>query len=235
MEDWQRYQWRIYDKLRSEFPDCEIQHDVRIPGRMSGIDRQVDVTIRGHVGGYDLLGAVECRNLSRPLDVTAVDRFRGFLEDIGADFGIMFTTRGYSEAALNRARHAHIKLDLVSYVEIDVYHFEWEICEMCDPGPEHPPPFIELEAPIALVKDAIASVFQIGRCSYCNGISVKCWACGEVMPVWESQYHSPLECRGECGVNFIVRSEHVGEGIFEESVEFIGYEGTAEGAQRFRV
>lgn len=222
MEDWQRYQRQIYDKLRSEFPDCEIQHDVRIPGRMSGIHRQVDATIRGNVGGYNAFGAVECRNLSRPLDVTAVDQFRGFLEDIGADFGIMFTTRGYSEAALNRAEHAHIKLDLVSYVEIDVYHFEWGVCDMCAASGRPPPP-IDFEPPVEVVKDGISTVLQIGRCSYCHMIHVKCGLCGGITPVAESEYNSPLECWGGCGVEFVVRSEHVEKGLFEEWVELVRY------------
>jgi len=234
MEDWRRYEERVYDKLRSEFPDHDIERDVRVRGRKSGIDRQVDVAITRQVAGYDVFGAVECRKVSRRLDVTVVDRFAGFLEDIGADFGIMFAPMGYSEAAHRRAEHAHIKLDIVDYREIDEYRFVWPECEMCDPGPEHPPPWIDFESPVPVTEQGIASVVQIGRCSYCDGISIKCWACGEVTPVWE-QYDSPLECRGECGVNFIVRREYVGEGMVEESVEFIGYEGTAEGARRFRV
>jgi len=82
MEDWRRYEERVYDKLRSEFPDHDIERDVRVRGRKSGIDRQVDVAITRQVAGYDVFGAVECRKVSRRLDVTVVDRFAGFLEEL---------------------------------------------------------------------------------------------------------------------------------------------------------
>jgi len=227
MEDWRRYEQQIYNKLKSEFPGCDIEFDAKVKGLFSKVARQVDILVRGKLVGYDVFGAVECKHFNKHVDVGIVDGFIGFMEDIAANIGIIITNRGYSEGARNRAQVKGIHLDIVRYQEIDEYHFEWEACQMCG-GPDRPPPPIDFEPPVEVIKDGISTVLQIGRCSYCDGIHVKCGLCGGITPVSEFEYNSPLECWGGCGVKFVLRSEQVEKELFEEWIEFAGYEQSSE-------
>jgi hypothetical protein len=167
--DWRDDEEGIYERLKAEFPGCEIEFDVKVEGRLSGVERQVDVTVRGDVAGYPAFGAVECRSGSRPVDVSGIDRFRGFLEDTGADFGIMVTKAGYSKAARQRAERSHIKLDGLCFFDLADYEFEWDSCEMSDPGPERPPGLIYFDMRVPHMPEEGDLVVEVGRCGWCNG------------------------------------------------------------------
>ena len=208
-DDWRAYEQGIYERLRDEFPDCQIEFDVKVEGRMSGAPRQLDVSIRGNVAGYPAFGVVECRSRSRPTDVSEIDRLAGFLEDVGADFGIMVTRAGYSKAARRRAEHAHMKLDVLCFLDLADYEFEWDVCEMCDPGPERPPAVIYFDATVPPLQDEGDVVAEVGWCDWCNGISVRCAGCSTVTPAWEADYDSPVECQGGCGMRFKVVTGYV--------------------------
>ena len=90
-------------------PGSSIEHDVRILGTKSGEERQIDVAVRGLLGQAPALVVVECKEHTRRIDVGRIDAFVGFLDDIGATSGILVTSAGYSQAALQRAAAAQIE------------------------------------------------------------------------------------------------------------------------------
>ncbi|MCA9620180.1 MAG: restriction endonuclease [Myxococcales bacterium] len=99
---------KMYEKLaaavqRQLDEAADIQHDVKVVGVRSGKKRQIDVAMRGRIGSKAVLIVAECRNYKRAIDVPKIDAFVGFLDDVQADAGIMVTTVGYSDAALQRA------------------------------------------------------------------------------------------------------------------------------------
>jgi hypothetical protein len=104
--DWKQYEQQIYERLKAGVAaDAAVTFDQdgtqRLPGRFSGIDRQIDVLVRGKFAGLEgeLLMIVDCKSISRRLDVIAVETFAGLLDDVGTPLGLLVTTKGYSDAA----------------------------------------------------------------------------------------------------------------------------------------
>lgn len=87
-----------------------VTRNERIVGRISGRKREIDITIRASIGGEDVLLVVDCKQWNRKPDVKAVEAFAGLKKDVGANLGIMISTKGFSKAAHRTAEHEGIKL-----------------------------------------------------------------------------------------------------------------------------
>jgi hypothetical protein len=103
MRDWEVYEDKIFGKFHSEFPYCKIIKDMKLMGQFSRTQRQIDVGIVGTMAGVELLGVIECKYFSKRVDVKVFEGFISFLEDVKANFGIVITNEGYTEAAKNWA------------------------------------------------------------------------------------------------------------------------------------
>src|SRR5215831_1699502 len=93
---WKRFEKlvaRMYSTLSAE---ARVKYDDRIVGRMSGIERQIDVSLRTSVPGSDLLLIVQCRDYNRALDVNDVGEFISVVDDVGANKGVMVAQRGFT-------------------------------------------------------------------------------------------------------------------------------------------
>jgi hypothetical protein len=123
---WKAYEAQIAASLRRlASPDANVTFDDRgtlvLPGRFSGIDRQVDVLVEGRFAGLPEIRRmiVDCKCFSRNVDVQAVEAFAGFLDDVNVELGLLVTTAGFSEAARRRAEHVRgLRLDVVELDEL---------------------------------------------------------------------------------------------------------------------
>lgn len=224
MKDWELYEDKIFSKFQSEFPDHEIIKDMKVTGQFSNVKRQIDIGIKKDVAGYGAFGVVECKYFSRNIDVKIVEGFIGFLDDVQANFGIIITNMDYSGAAINRARVKGIKLDIIDMDELDDYSFEWEPCSICDPGDERPPTQIHYTYGYQIVIDGIISLFDFGRCDWCNGINIRCQSCGCLTGIPEHMYGETVECEGGCGIEFLINQKHIEKGLYEEELFIVGGE-----------
>jgi hypothetical protein len=218
--DWKQYEDFVYQTLMRKYPDHVFERDVQVVGRVTEKERQIDIAIRGDFLGHDLFVVVDCKYHSRNIDVKTVESFIGFLEDVGADFGILVTNRGYSEAAFKRAQMSHIKLDIVEFDRVAEYEIEFDFCQECDPGEDHPPGIIEWCDPVGVEGD-VDKVLAIGRCDWCNTLHVQCQRCGTITGIPEMFYGDPVECLGGCGNFFLVEYVYAGEGLFKERLTWI--------------
>lgn len=207
MSVWKRYEKQIFDILRNKGPSCNFKKNDFLQGHFSGVKRQVDISIKGEIAGYEVVGVVECKCLNKKIDVKIVDSFVGFLEDVGATLGIIVTNKGYTNAAKNRAKIKGIKLDIVKFDEIDEYNFDIDICRVCDPGEDKPWPVINWGAPYGFGDEKAIRLVQFGRCDRCNSVHIKCQACGSITAIYESDYNSVVECEGGCGLKFKIVSD----------------------------
>ena len=57
--EYERITKHIYEMLS---PTSTVLHDVRLPGRESGIERQIDVLIEDTVAGHKIRVVVDCKN-----------------------------------------------------------------------------------------------------------------------------------------------------------------------------
>lgn len=222
MRDWELYEDKIFSKFSSEFPDCKIIKDMKLVGQFSKTQRQIDVSIVGTVAGFEILGVIECKYFSKRVDVKVIEGFISFLEDVKADFGIVITNEGYSEAAKNRASVKSIRLAILNMAELDDYHFDWELCQICDLGEDRPPAIIYFDYGCNKERDGVLWLIDIGRCDWCNGINIRCQTCGCIMGIPDSMYEEEFECEGGCGIKFIIKQEYVGNGMVEEKISIVG-------------
>jgi hypothetical protein len=121
--------WLIYQKavarLKESFGDCEVEHDYKVLGRHSGIERQVDIWPSTKIGGkHAITVAVECKcHETAPVSIKDVDAFYGFLEDVGANKGVLVSNTGFTEGAKRRADGSNVELETLTLQEAE--EFDW--------------------------------------------------------------------------------------------------------------
>jgi hypothetical protein len=54
-------------------PASDVQHNVRLDGRRSGVNRQIDVLVSQKVGQYDIRIIIDCKDHKQPVDVKGVE------------------------------------------------------------------------------------------------------------------------------------------------------------------
>jgi hypothetical protein len=104
-------------------PDAEVLHDVKLPGRQSERDRQIDVLVRQRIGQYEMLIILDCKDYKVPVDVKGVEEFHGLQTDVGAHKGVLVCPRGFTKAAKTRAEK--LQIDLYSPVDTDPH--KWQV------------------------------------------------------------------------------------------------------------
>jgi len=98
--DWRGYEAYVLGSLARRFPAVRLEANVRLPGKKSGVARQIDVLAHA-----DQPVAVECKFVGRKVDVKCVEAFIGMLEDVGIGRGIIITAAGFTPGAQRRAFH----------------------------------------------------------------------------------------------------------------------------------
>jgi hypothetical protein len=97
-------------------PGVTITSPDLVPGRESGNQREVDVTLRRRVGSTETLVMIECRDRSRPQNVEWIDALIGKAKDIRASTTVAVSRSGFTRAAQRRAVEEGIELRTVSAV-----------------------------------------------------------------------------------------------------------------------
>jgi hypothetical protein len=105
--DWKNYEAYVAGSLERQYPGILIQCDIKLDGKISGIPRQVDILV-----GSTQKTAIECKYLSRKVDVKCVESFLAMMDDLDISRGLIVTARGYTPAAKARAENDDRGLDL---------------------------------------------------------------------------------------------------------------------------
>ena len=115
VEDWldlEKLAARIYAELE---PGSTVQHDVKLPGALTEIPRQIDVLVENKALGTRVV--VDCKDRSRRVSVPDAHAFAGLLEDVGATSGVLICNRGFSKATATLARVKGFQLAKLHDVE----------------------------------------------------------------------------------------------------------------------
>ena len=117
---WQDYEEQVFRLLKEHLPHARLRKNVKIRGRYSGRKRQIDVLISEPGPSGRIRTVVDAKYFGRKVTVPAVDGLAGFVEEIGADAGMLVTARGYSRAALRRAYYGptDLELDVLNFSEL---------------------------------------------------------------------------------------------------------------------
>lgn len=104
--EWKAYEKQVAQLVAALDVNAEVTHNKLIEGRLSSAMRQVDVWVRGKIIGQEITIAVECKMVSRPLEIGTIDEFVGKLLDLGADRGVLYSASGMTPNAVHRAEGA---------------------------------------------------------------------------------------------------------------------------------
>jgi hypothetical protein len=115
---WLEYEQTIHDYFTSQFPNADISHNVKIEGRFSKVQRQIDVLIEDYVAGNRMRIIIDGKFFSKKIDVKHVEMFIGMLNDCNANKGLLITQEGFTQAAISRAYHDPID------IELDIFNFK---------------------------------------------------------------------------------------------------------------
>ena len=224
--NWRRYERQIYERLVQAAggeAKADVTFDKQLPGSLSRIDRQIDVFVEGEFanGVIEATMAVDCKYFDRNVDVKGVEAFIGLVEDVGTDFGLLVTTKGFSPAARNRASAARgVKVEIVPYEELEEWEPEVLFCPVCtDLASDRAPGPLYLD-PVGGEVEGGELIHGIGRCWTCRTISMRC-GCGTLNTMYEAEEGEWHECEGGCGVEWMAVEEIGRKGLPEgERIEF---------------
>ena len=101
---WRQLEELVADIQRDLAPGAEVLHNVKLKGRLSGVDRQIDVLVRQSIGQYEMKIAIDCKDHASAVDVKGVEEFFGLVNDVGAHQGAMVSPKGFTAAAKSRAQ-----------------------------------------------------------------------------------------------------------------------------------
>lgn len=114
---------KLVQRIQQELaPNATVLHNVRLPGRRSGVKRQIDVLVTEKIGQYEISIIIDCKDYKNAVDVKGVEEFRGLLDDVGGQKGVLVCPKGFSEAAKKRA--ADYQIDL--YSPVDTEPHKWQ-------------------------------------------------------------------------------------------------------------
>jgi len=123
----------LVQKIQQQLaPAADVLHNVKMLGRRTGTNRQIDVLVREKIGQYTINIVIDCKDYKHRVDVKGVEEFAGLLDDVGAQKGVLVCPAGFSETA--KARAAGLQIDLYSPVDTDPHKWQASptIPALCD-------------------------------------------------------------------------------------------------------
>jgi len=119
---WKRFEELVKKVQEDLAPGALVTLDEKIEGKITGVKRQIDISIRQKIGQYEVLIVMDCKDLSKPVDVKDVEEVIGLAEDVGANKGAIVSANGFSKAARTRGEKAGLEL----YSLIDTGDHDWK-------------------------------------------------------------------------------------------------------------
>lgn len=130
---WKRFE-ELVAKVQKDFCSeaATVTVNDKIEGVITGVTRQIDISIRQKIGQYDMLIAIDCKDLAEPVDVKGVEEVIGLIQDVGANKGVIVSANGFTSTALTRGAKAG--LDLLRLIDCGDHDWKAEVAIpfLCD-------------------------------------------------------------------------------------------------------
>ena len=122
------YEQFVYDKLRKLFPNYAVTRNDRIVGRQSGLEREIDISVRFDVDGKEILYIVQCKDRGkRPADIIILGEFSSVIKDVGAAKGFLICTSGFAKSNYKYAQSIGIELITVEDILSDRWRADIQV------------------------------------------------------------------------------------------------------------
>lgn len=111
--DWKEYENIVLIECQRVFFNANIQYNIFVDGLFSKRKRQIDIFIKDKNG---LVYIVDAKRYNTKVDVKDVESFIGMVKDVGGNYGIIVSEKGFTKAAINRAHigENNIEVDILN-------------------------------------------------------------------------------------------------------------------------
>ena len=115
--DWKNYELAVLSECRRIYKNANILYNTSINGRYSQRKRQIDILIKDDQKTY----IIDAKKFNRRIDIKIVESFIGMIKDVGADYGLIVSEKGFTKTAINRAHlgEENIEVDILSLKELE--------------------------------------------------------------------------------------------------------------------
>lgn len=121
--DWLDLEHLVAKIQRSLAPDASVEHNAKVFGVDTEVERQIDVLVKQRIGQYEMMIAIDCKDYKTPVDVKGVEEFAGMISDIRANKGVLVCPAGFSATAKKLAKKKQIEL----YRPVDTDDHKWRV------------------------------------------------------------------------------------------------------------
>jgi hypothetical protein len=121
------YEQFVFEKFKRLFADGVVTKNDHIRGHLSGIDREVDVSIRIISGPVPLLYIAQCKDWKTPVDIKILGEFSAVIRDVQAAKGFLLCTSGFAKTNHQYARTLGIELVTIEDIQSKKWKTEAQI------------------------------------------------------------------------------------------------------------
>jgi Fe-S cluster biogenesis protein NfuA len=175
---WQEYQEAVallYEQLEGI---GTIQRNIRMPDRLTGQDRQIDVLLTLESKGHKFQAVVDAKFHGEPIDVKVIEEVVALADAVGVGKSVIVAANGWTAPAEAKAEHRYCDLRLFTLEDaLDLIEPEkWMMCTSCQRD------CIVLDQgtiiPIDVTADGLAVLWLGGACRECRHAIAWCQQCG---------------------------------------------------------
>ncbi len=120
---WKKFEELVKKVQKKLAPNAIVKLDDKIIGKITGVKRQIDISVRQKVGNYDLLIAIDCKDYSKPVGLPQIGEFIELISDIQANKGVIVSANGFTKTAKIRGEKAGLNL----YRLVDTGEHDWQV------------------------------------------------------------------------------------------------------------
>ena len=119
--DWRKLELLVASIQKKLAPNARVEHNVKLEGRITGVNRQIDVLLRDKIGQYEMMFVIDTKDYKVKVDTKGVEEFYGLINDVGAHKGVLVSPSGFTPAAHKTAERYQIEL----YRPVDTGNHKW--------------------------------------------------------------------------------------------------------------
>ena len=119
------YEQFVFDKFERLFSDAVVTKNDHIQGYLSGLDREIDVSVRLRVGSEQLLYIAQCKDWKAPTDIKVLGEFSAVIQDVRAAKGFLLCTSGFAKS--NHRYACTLGVDLITIEDVNSDKWRTEV------------------------------------------------------------------------------------------------------------
>jgi hypothetical protein len=122
---WTIYEQQVFELFKDHLPSAKVRKNVHVKGRFSKRKRQIDILIAEKTAVGILKTVIDTKLFNRKVDVKAVDALAGIVDDVGAEKGMLITSRGYTQGSGARAAEGGVRSDTGALIRISRFRLRY--------------------------------------------------------------------------------------------------------------